>query len=531
MTSVPRLLLIALDSADADLIERWGAAGDLPNLWALRTQGTWGRLGTTADVMHVSAWPTLYTGATPGHHGMYHAYQVRPHEQGVHRTRPADCALPPFWKHLDDAGRRCIIFDAFMSYPLSGFRGIQLLEYGTWTWFGEPAATPRRMRSALRRAVGPYPGPEHMHVLEMPDARVFRDRLVAGARVKADAVRWLLREHPCDMMFVTFGEPHGAGHFLWHTGDPSHPASCDYDIAHAPDALHDVYVAVDQALGAVLEAVGDDTTVAVLSGDGMGPNYSACHHVPELLRRAGWLVDGASHAAGAASEGATRKTGLLSRVRQAIPLGVRQSVTRCLPRSVHYRMSMQWVNAGIDWERTRAFCIPNANEAYIRLNLRGREPAGVVLPGDEATQMIAELQRELTALVNPDNARRAAERVVRTDDVYPGAQRDRLPDIVATWNPDAEVLARIDSPAWGTVDGTPGYRTGPYYTGNHRPNAFVVARGPGIAEGAELAGRHIMDIAPTVLAMLGVDAPSHYEGSPIPELTAREARAVTRPTG
>ena len=76
-----RVLLIGLDSADAQLIETFITSGHMPNLAGLRRQGVWGRLGTTAEVMHVSAWPTLYTGTTPGHHGLYHAFQVRAGER------------------------------------------------------------------------------------------------------------------------------------------------------------------------------------------------------------------------------------------------------------------------------------------------------------------------------------------------------------------------------------------------------------------------------------------------------------------
>jgi len=118
-----RVLLLGLDSADADLIEQWMADGSMPHFANLRRQGLFGRLGTTAEVMHVSAWPTMYTGATPGHHGMYHAYQIRGGEQVIHRTEPGTIGLPPFWKLLDDAGRKCIILDAFMDYPsnISGY--------------------------------------------------------------------------------------------------------------------------------------------------------------------------------------------------------------------------------------------------------------------------------------------------------------------------------------------------------------------------------------------------------------------------
>ena len=91
-----RVLVLGLDSADAELIERWADAGHLPTFAALRREGTWGRLGTTAEVLHVSAWPTIYTGALPGHHGLYHAYQARAGTQALHRTRVEWGALPAF---------------------------------------------------------------------------------------------------------------------------------------------------------------------------------------------------------------------------------------------------------------------------------------------------------------------------------------------------------------------------------------------------------------------------------------------------
>lgn len=515
-----RVLLIGLDSADADLIERWCEAGDLPNLASLRREGAWGRLGTTADILHVSAWPTLYTGASPGRHGMYHAYQVRAGEQGVHRARPEDCALPPFWSQLDAAGRACIIFDAFMDYPLDEYTGLQVLEYGTWTWFGRPRSTPRRLRRRLIREVGAYPAPEHLHVLSVPDPAWFRDRLVEGARTKGRAVRWLLREHSWDMAFVTFGEPHGGGHYLWHTGDPSHPASREYDVSGAPDALKEVYMAVDEAIGSIVDAVGDETMVAVFSGDGMGPNYSACHHMPELLRRRGWLSDATARgqSSGSAEAAPRPHKKLLSRLRKAVPLSLRQAVTRCLPRSLHYRLSMKWVNDAIDWDQTKVFCIPNSNEAYFRLNLAGREPMGRVEPGTEQMDIVEELLADVRGFVNPENGRAAVALAAPMDDVFPGEQRGRLPDVVASWAEEAKVLSRIESDRWGLVEGDAGYETGPNYTGNHRPNAFIVARGPHVDGGVRIEGGHIVDLAPTILHALGTEQPEHFEGRPLQEL-------------
>lgn len=507
-----RVLLIGLDSADAQLIETFMTSGHMPNLAGLRRQGIWGRLGTTAEVMHVSAWPTLYTGTTPGHHGLYHAFQVRAGEQTVHRTQPERCGQPPFWRDLDDAGRKCIVMDAFMDYPLPRFNGIQILEYGTWTWFGSPGSTPSDMLRQIKRRFGRYPAPEHSNLVRVPERpERFRDQLMNGARLKARIVQALAREHEWDFLFVTFGEPHGAGHYLWHFSDPSYPCHPRHGPLSGTDPIRDVYGAVDEAIGAIVAAVDDDTNVIITSGDGMGPNYSGCHHMPVLLHRMGLFHSDAVGGDSTRASPPPRK-GLLSTIRQSVPLSVRQAVTRCLPRSLRYRLNMRWVNSGIDWSRSKVFCVPNSNEGYFRVNLVGREPAGLVRPGGEYDELLAALREKLVGLVNPQTKLPAADRVFLTDDVYHGARRPDLPDATISWRLEARTLEQLTAPGIGLISGRAGYGISPFYTGNHRAAAFVLARGPAFASDMALVDGHILDIAPTVLTILGVDSPGRFEG-------------------
>lgn len=511
--------MIGLDSADADLIESWCAEGTLPVMAALGRDGLWSRLRTTSEVLHVSAWPTIYTGATPGKHGLYHAFQVRAGERGIHRTRAEQCALPPFWKYLDDAGRECLVVDAFMDHRLDDFHGTQILEYGTWTWFTRPGSTPSGTWREIQRRFGPYPAPEHTRVFTVPDAFGFRDQLVAGAAQKGRVVEWLLREKPWDMAFVTFGEPHGGGHYLWHASDAGYPTH--QTTPGAEHALRDVYAAVDLAIGRILSAVDDATTVLVVSGDGMGPNYSGCHLVPEVLHRLGLFHgSGVGSAVDAADDTRARsRPGLAATVRQAIPLSLRHAVTRCLPMRLHYWLNMKWANQAIDWDRSKAFCIPNSNEAYVRVNLKDRDPGGLVEHGPACREILETVESAVAELVVPGGSR-AAREVFKMDDVFSGPRRDDLPDLVVTWDPDARVLGELHSERCGSIHGPAGYQVAPYYTGNHRPNAFVIARGPHVTRGSGLQG-HILDLPATVLALLGVDPPAHYEGSAWREVLGR----------
>jgi predicted AlkP superfamily phosphohydrolase/phosphomutase len=513
----PRVLLIGLDSGDADLIELWMAGGYMPTFAKLRREGLWSRVGTTAEVMHVSAWPTLYTGTTPGQHGLYHAYQVYAGEQLIRRPDPSRAGEPPFWKYLDDAGRRCIILDAFMDYRLPGFKGMQILEYGTWTWFGAPGSTPPGLLNQIKRRFGPYPAPEHTEQVQVPDEPLrFRDLLIAWTQVKSRVTQALLRENDWDLMFVTFGEPHGAGHYLWHFDDPEYPLQPQRAAQRGAHILRDVYSAVDEAIGGILEALDDRTTVIITSGDGMGPNYAGAQLMPEMLHRMGVFhstnVGGAGSSDTAGSAPKAKKKGALSLIREAIPLGWRQSVSRCMPRSMRSKISLKWMNAGIDWQKSKIFCVPNSNEGYFRVNLVGREPLGIVGRGAEYDDLLAALLKQLEDLTNPKNGVRAAERVCRTDELFRGPRRADLPDALITWNLAARLGNEIATPGLGIIRKPASYDVSPFYTGNHRPNAFVLARGPSVRAGALLESGHILDIAPTILSMLNVAPPPHFEG-------------------
>ncbi len=514
-----RLLVIGLDTADAGLVERWCDEGHLPVLRALRRAGVWGRLATTAEALHVSAWPSVYTGTTPDRHGLYHAYVTAPGRQGPERPRPEESPEPVFWKLLSDAGRRGVVMDAFLSCPVEPFNGVQILEYGTWTWFWEPMTSPAGLRREIRSRFGPYPAEDHGRVLAPPDPAGFRDRLVRGAETKARVVRWLMAREPWDYVLVVFGESHPAGHYLWHLHDPACPAHPAAGAGRLATALRDVYVALDRAIGEVLAGADEQTTVLVVSADGVGPNCSGSHLLDEVLRRLGLYVMTGERGAPATPGRAAGRRNPAKRLRDLVPTGLRTAASRHLfPRHLRERLAQRWMTAETVWSRTRAFPISNANEGFVRLNLAGREPEGIVRPGDYDA-LCEGLVETFGALVNPRTGRRAARAVWRADRRYAGPRRDRLPDVVVNWDPAAGITTELFAPACGLVRvSRPPWEVSPYYTGNHHPAAFVLARGPGLAAGRVLAGGHILDLAPTVLAHFGLPPPAAMDGAVLRDL-------------
>jgi predicted AlkP superfamily phosphohydrolase/phosphomutase len=528
-----RILFIGLDAGDAHLIERWCEEGHLPTISRMKAQGTWARVKTTAEVFHVSAWPSIFTGTRPDEHGLYHAYVMRPGHQGLLRPRPDQSPVPFLWRLLSDHGRRSVVIDAFLTCPLRDFNGVQIVDWGSWSWFWEPTMIPESLRHEVRQRFGGYPSDDHSKVGMVPvtDLATFRRRLLAAVETKTRLVKWLLEREAWDLFLVVFGESHPAGHYFWHLFDESYITHPRGDVDGMQSALRDVYVALDTAVGELLGSVDGRTAVWLVSGDGMTANYSGSHLLPDVLTRMGILnaagAPTAASTAGADRQGAARRD-LLGTLRNMIPERIRFAVSRALlSRQMQEQLSLRWKTAGISWPGTRAFVIENANEGYIRINLKGREPEGTVSPGDEYARLCDDIVRTARTMVNPATGRPAALAVYKTDEICDGPCRSHMPDVVIVWDPDARVTTELLIGAYGLVRVPhPGCAVAPYYTGNHWPNAFVAAMGPGVPEGLTLEGTDILDLAPTILAQFGIPVPEYMTGRVLHELVgdARIAR-------
>lgn len=504
-----KTVVIGLELGDGQLVRAWAQAGRLPRLLSLLTQGCWGWLETTADQLHISAWPCIYTGAAPGEHGVYFTFQPAPGMQGYQRFHTGLYGRPTFWKMLDAAGKRCAVFDAPYSHPEPGYGGAFVYDWGTWAHYLKPGSVPPELIRQLDKACGPYPLGKEANDLGFAPLNVTDTtaRLVKSVQAKADAACWLLKNQRADVSFTVFGETHVAGHYLWSA------SLQDAQARLTPSPMLTVYEALDRAIGQIQDAAGPEATIIVISGDSIGPNYAGWHLLPEILARLGYLATPQAHQDGQAKPAG--KFDPVKALRDLLPKDFRKNLARKLPTKLRDKLAQRVDTADIDWARTRAFWLPTDLEGYIRVNLKGREPQGIVEPGAEYERVLGELSTELSALHDPATGRSIVRDVIRTTHAFPGERGAYLPDLIVRWDESAPITAAT-SPRVGTV-ASPSPDTRP---GTHRGPGFVVAHGPGIEAGAELAAGHILDFAPTLLARLGVAVPDHLHGRVWPELAA-----------
>ena len=502
----PRVLWLSLDAADAGLVRRFCDEGRLPTFAELFTTSAVASTRNPPGLYTGAVWPSLFTGVSPGRHGTYYNEQLRSGTYQVHEFLARDIKHEPFWAPLGRAGRRVALFDVPKAPITEGLNGLQITDWGTHDAEEPTASWPPRLAEEVSRRHGRSPFERCDYVMRGPDrpGRLPEDRLREGLLTRIDtkvAIAFdLMARERWDLFAVGFGESHCVGHQCWHLHDPAHPCHDPARLARVGDPLRDVYVALDRALGRLLEAAGPDTTVLVLLSHGMGAHYDATFLLDEVLRRLEGVRAPARRRALDLLRGAWRRLppGFTERFR-----GVAQRVDRSPD--------------GPERARRRCFAVPtNSNCGGIRVNRVGREPQGRVEPGAAYDALCAHLAQALHELVDPDTGRAVVKEVLRSDVLFPGAHVDDLPDLLVRWHRESPIRA-VESPRIGRVAGED---TGTRRTGDHRPEGLLLARGPGIAPGPLPEPVRAEDVAPTIAALLGVALPG-LDGVPIAAVAGR----------
>jgi predicted AlkP superfamily phosphohydrolase/phosphomutase len=495
---------------DGALIRCWSRQGRLPHFASLIARGTWLDLDSTAQILHTSTWPTFATGSLPGRHGVYYPYQPKPGYQQAQHIEPDAYGTPTFWQLADAQGRRCLVYDIPETFPQASFRGQAIFEWGTWAWYGTPATQPAALLQELKARFGRYPlGMEAKRLgLRFPNPERLARRLLKSVEYKRVTTQWLLEQDTWDLAVVGFCETHPAGHYLW----PASANNVETADAALFQSLLNIYAAIDRELGALCASLPDNVAVLIVSGDGVRLNHCGWHLLPVVLERLGYVR---SPAAATADQGAAPASSLLGRVKELLPRGARRWIADSLPWWLRDQLGARLQAAAIDWSHTRAFTLPTDLEGCIRINLKGREPQGIVEPGRQYTELCQEIREHLEELTNPATGAPAVRHVWLRDDVFPGSLREHLPDLIVTWNDEAPIAA-LTSPRLGLVEeASPDPRTG-----THSPSGFLLAAGAGIPEGHQDQG-HLLDVAPTVLHLLGLETTyPGIDGKPLPVLTS-----------
>jgi predicted AlkP superfamily phosphohydrolase/phosphomutase len=325
---------------------------------------------------------------------------------------------------------------------------------------------PPTLRREVEQVVGEY-------LFDCPEFRTAdRDDLVKQIYTmterRFDLADHLLRTKPWELFAMVEMGTDRMHHAFWKDMDAEHRK-------HEPGGAYETtireyYRYVDERVGRLLEHADDETVVLVVSDHG-AKRMDGGIRVNEWLRSEGWL--------------ATRS----------------EPAQRCALADV-----------GVDWSKTKAWG-DGGYYGRVFLNVRGREPEGVIDPADYE-RVRDELAAALAAIPD-EQGRPIGTRVFKPDVVYPRVE-GVAPDLIVHFG---DLYWR----SVGTIGGDEGIHTFDNDTGpddaNHAQHGVLMMSGPGI-ERQRRDDMHLLDVAPTVLDLLGVAVPAGMRGR---SLVAEEA--------
>lgn len=166
----------------------------------------------------------------------------------------------------------------------------------------------------------------------------------------------------------------------------------------------------------------------------------------------------------------------------------------------------------LDISNCKAFTV--GGYGHLVINLKGRQPEGTVEPGREYEELCKQLITSLKGFRNPDTNEMVIDDARMRDEVYSEYQ-ENTPDIIITWARGYYHIGERELQFLGIQVDDEQLFTRHGWSGNHRPNGIFVLSGQNVKTTGLLKDARIIDLAPTILALLATPIPDDMDGVPL----------------
>jgi predicted AlkP superfamily phosphohydrolase/phosphomutase len=503
-TARQRVLVVGLDAATFDLVLPWVESGELPTIARLIREGVRAPLRSTLPALTPPGWTSAATGRNPGKHNVFNFYRGRAGGLNPAPVTPGDLRSPRVWDIVEQRGGRSIVLHMPLTYPPEARVGVMIS--GIMTPKGaQDFVAPAELKDVLSERIPGYRMEVDASPLKRGDLDTFRRDAFDLLRVQTEEALHLMQSQDWDLCWVMTHTLDKLQHFFWRymdAGHPAHPGPGEFQ-----HVIRDFHIAFDQALARLVEAAPAGTPVVLLSDHGSAPLHT-------YFCVMNWLAD-AGFLALQSDTAARRGLGALGVDAKAVVRGLRRAglgwVPRLVPRGMKRAVPQALTSFGkvagrIDWSRTRAYC-PSAPGSGLWINLRGREPEGIVEPGREYEALVAELRERLLAFRDPRTGEPVVDAVHRREEIYHGPHAEGGPDLLIETSRTVCMVEGL-----GRRSLMPAGRGPEERTGNHARDGILVLHGQDVRHGETLQLAAIEDVAPTVLYLLGIPIDADMDG-------------------
>lgn len=472
-----KVLLIGLDGASFNILMPWIRQGFLPMLKKFIENGMYSVLESTIPPDTPPAWTSIFTGMNPGKHAVYGFLDLIPQidEKGEYVFRIINSRFrksPAVWNILSKEGRRVVVINAPLTYPPEPVNGVIISGFLTPS-LRSNFVYPKWLKPLLIKKgyrIGARFGEEEFSI----------QSLVMNIRARVRIAKWLMRNFDWDLFIIVFMETDQVLHV-------------HNDLGKALK----IYQEVDDSISALIKELPSKSYVIIVSDHGF-KKFRRAFYLNTFLWKRGLLK--------LKLRGARLYSRLLTNLTYTFSDNVLNTSLIRKFKDFFFRAigskTLRSSSSLIDY--TNSFCynlLSGTGFSTIRLNVKGREPAGIVSKSSYE-YLLKYLASELkkTGIV---------KNIFRKDDVYWGPFLDNAPDLIVQARGDY-LIKQIFMPITSILSNT--------Y--DHFMNGIFIAYNSNIKRKCRLNEKiSVLDVTPTILELLDIKIPVNMDGKPVRELT------------
>jgi len=451
-----KICVLGLDCAAPEVV-----FGDerLVNLRRLMGAGVYGRLESVTPPITVPAWMCMCTSQDPGSLGVYgFRNRVDYSYDKLGFANSASIKALAIWDQLAREGKRSMIVGVPPNYPPRRINGVSVGCFLTPDTTKNDFTHPAGLKSKINELVGEYPVDVKNFRTDRKDW--LKDEIFKMSQKQWKVVHWLLKEQEWDYFhFVDIGLDR-MHHGFWNHFDEKH---VQFEPGNPfQNAIPEYYLWIDEQIGKALELLDGDTIVLVVSDHG-AQRLDGGIAVNEWLIREGLLV-----------------------------------------LNEYPSIPTPFEKLNVKWSETKVWS-EGGYYARVFFNVHGREPNGVIPPGEYETFQ-EEMQARIESLTD-DRGQPLRSLVFKPKEIYQNV-RNVAPDLIV----------HFGGLYWRSI-GSVGHKaihlqendTGPDGC-NHAQYGMFILAAPNCPLNGEYEGARLLDIAPTLLDLAGYEIPESMQG-------------------
>ena len=491
-----KVLVIGLDGATWDLIKPWAEEGKLPTFKKLMDNGVHGNLKSTIPPWTIPAWNCMLTGKNPGKLGVFTFMQKKTDSNEFHPSfllnKPPKNSVVDILSENEKIVCSINIPSTHYVYKINGCM------VGGWLCHPNgPITYPEELKSELDKITGGYELDTYLKVdmlhghQEIENTEDFLKCLYRVTEKRAESAEYLLDKYDWDFFMVVFIGPDRIQHRLWED----------------KNEVEKYYQYIDKIIAKLLDKIDDDVVTIFVSDHGFGP-YNRKFNINEWLVEKGLLQLKISDRR-IKIRRILVKSHLWNLGKYLFPTGLRN---RILTKTQMQPIGFE--DANIDWSRTKAYSYGDSGVVYI--NPKRQRPDGIG-ENEEYEKLRNEIIKELKEL--KIDGKKISTNVFKKEEIYFGKYIDSAPDLIIQVN---DIISGISpSIGYGSIfSNSKG--------GSHRINGIFLAHGLNIKKGSEIKDAEIVDIAPTILHIMGVPLPKDTDGKVLKEIFNENSELAKR---